>query len=263
MPDSEAGRFVAALLERHAAPLRRSEFLKAIRALSARYVERRATLTDRSPLDSKGKRAAFAAYYGAVHYLTVRHVLAALDPRAQPARIIDLGCGTGVAGAAWAGVRPVSDQCQTPLLHGIDRSGWAAIEAAWTYRTLGLTGRVTRGDFVRAASDLLSRTDRRLDQTGIVLAWSTNELDAPARRRLHDTLIGLARAGASILIVEPISRRAAPWFDEWAQTITTAGGRHDEWSFNQPRPAALAEIDAEVGFDRDALTARTLAINLP
>jgi hypothetical protein len=287
MPDPEAERFIAALLERHAAPLRRSEFLKAIRALSARYVERRATLADRSPLDSAGKRAAFAAYYGALHYLTVWHVLDGLDSRAQPTRIVDLGCGTGVAGAAWArrGRRRVrggseegqtrvgggSEEGQTPVLQGIDRSGWAATEAAWTYRTLGLVGRVTRGDLVRSARSLAVRKplagpkpgpayERR---TGIVLAWSSNELDAMARRQLLAALVDLGRAGASILIVEPISRRAAPWFDDWADTIATAGGRHDDWRFTAPRPRALAEIDAEVGFDRTALTARTLAINLP
>jgi hypothetical protein len=36
------------------------ELTRAIRALSARYVESRAQLPDRSPLDSAGKRAAFA-----------------------------------------------------------------------------------------------------------------------------------------------------------------------------------------------------------
>jgi hypothetical protein len=258
----DADRFVAALLDRHAAPLRRSEFLKAIRALSARYVERRAALPDRSPLDSAGRRAAFAAYYAPLHFLTVSHIVSALGSR-PPARIIDLGCGTGVAGAAWAGVRPGSDQGQTPVLHGIDRSGWAVAEAAWTYRTLGLTGRATRGDLVREASSLLSRAHRQLNRTGIVLAWSSNELEGEARTRLLTTLVELGKAGASILIVEPISRRAAPWFDDWADSIAKAGGRQDDWSFDQPRPPALSRIDDEVGFDRSALTARSLAINLP
>jgi SAM-dependent methyltransferase len=264
MPDPEAARFIAALLDRYAAPLRRSEFLKAIRALSARYVERRAALTDRSPLDSAGKRAAFAAYYGALHYLTVWKVLDALDPapprssRPPLTRIVDLGCGTGVAGAAWAKRLNAG-----AAIRGVDRSGWAVTEAAWAYRTLGLAGRVTRGDLVRAASSLLSRADRQLDRTGIVLAWSSNELDDDARTILLTTLVELGQAGASILVVEPVSRRAAPWFDDWADVITKAGGRHDDWSFDAPRPAALAEIDAEAGFDRDALTARTLAINPP
>ena len=255
-------QFIAALLDRHAAPLRRSEFLKAIRALSARYVERRATLADRSPLDSAGKRAAFAAYYAPLHYLTVRHVLGALGPSSAPlSRIVDLGCGTGVAGAAWAGVVRGSGPGTTPVLHGVDRSGWAVEEAAWTYRTLGLSGRATRGDLVRAAQALAAREN--VGETGVILAWSSNELEAPARNRLLSTLVELGRSGASILIVEPISRRAAPWFDDWAAVITKAGGRRDEWRFDAPRPPALSSIDDDVGFDRAALTARSLAINLP
>jgi hypothetical protein len=283
--DPSAERFIGALLDRHAAPLRRSEFLKAIRALSARYVERRATLADRSPLDSAGKRAAFAAYYAPLHYLTVRHVLGALESRHTTpfTRIVDLGCGTGIAGAAWAerlfldggdpctppsalhsagpGARSVPRATRPPTVQGIDRSGWAVEEAAWTYRTLGIPGRATRGDLVRAAESLAARKDLR--RTGVILAWSSNELAPASRTRLFSTLVELGRAGASILIVEPISRRAAPWFDDWAAVITKAGGRQDEWSFDEPRPPALSSLDAEVGFDRAALTARSLAINLP
>jgi hypothetical protein len=254
-----AEQFIAALLDRHAAPLRRPEFLKAIRALSARYVERRATLADRSPLDSAGKRAAFAAYYAPLHYLTVRHVLGALHSRHTTplTRVVDLGCGTGVAGAAWAA------RHSHATVHGIDRSGWAVEEAVWTYRTLGVPGRAKRGDLVRAAESLVARRDRPLEGTGVILAWSSNELDAPARSRLLATLVEVGRSGAAILIVEPISRRAAPWFDGWADVITKAGGRKDDWSFDEPRPSALSSVDAEVGFDRSALTARSLAINLP
>ena len=270
----DAEHFVAALLDRHAAPLRRPEFLKAVRALSARYVERRATLADRSPLDSAGKRAAFAAYYAPLHYLTVAAILRRLDAARRPvARVADLGCGTGVAGAAWAGaragsdggqtgVRPGSDEGQTPFVQGIDRNGWAVAEAAWTYRTLGLPGRATRGDLVRAAESL-ARKNQVLDRTGVILAWSSNELGEAPRRRLLSTLVELGRRGAAVLIVEPISRRAAPWLDDGAAAIGRAGGRQDEWRFDEPRPAALAAIDAEVGFDRSALTARSLAINLP
>jgi hypothetical protein len=280
--DAHAERFIAALLDRHAAPLRRSEFLKAIRALSARYVERRATLADRSPLDSAGKRAAFAAYYAPLHYLTVAAILSRLNASERPlTRIVDLGCGTGVAGAAWAGrmangrarngagvgprgVKRAWRGAGVPaiqeMVQGIDRSGWAVEEAAWTYRTLGISGRATRGDLVRAAESLAVRKDRG---TGVILAWSSNELEASARNRLLATLVELGRSGASILIVEPISRRAAPWFDDWAAVITNAGGRQDDWSFDEPRPAALSRIDIEVGFDRTALKARSLAINLP
>ncbi len=88
----------------------RSEFLKAIRALSARYVERRGVLADRSPIDSAGKRAAFAGFYAPLHFLTVRAVVAS-PGRPAAGNHIDRGCrlrhgrgrrglGAGVRGAA-------------------------------------------------------------------------------------------------------------------------------------------------------------------
>ena len=61
------------------ASLSRVEFLRAARALSARYVETRRTLPDRSPLDSAGKRAAFALLFGPIHFAAVAGVVDALD----------------------------------------------------------------------------------------------------------------------------------------------------------------------------------------
>ena len=57
--------------------------------------------------------------------------------------IIDLGCGTGAAGAAWAlaaGGASVS---------GFDRSVWAIAEANWSYRQLAVRGRAMRQDLAR------------------------------------------------------------------------------------------------------------------
>jgi hypothetical protein len=261
-PDADA--FVAALVERHATPLRRPEFLKAIRALSARYVEKRAALRDRPPLDSAGKRAAFAAYYAPLHLCTVAAIARAIGRDRSLMRLVDLGCGTGV-GAAWALELP-----SPPVLQGIDRSGWAADEAAWTYRTLGLAGRAARGDLVRAADDLvLAATStaglkpRGYERTGVILAWSANELDARQRKALLTALLQLARDGASVLVVEPLSRRAVPWFDGWAEAALRAGGRHDEWRIDEPLPALLAELAEGAGLKQEELLARSLAINLP
>src|SRR6185503_19840169 len=69
---SDAGVITAswlrALEQRHLANLTRQEFTRAVRALSARYVERRGQLPDRSLLDSAGKRAAFALFYAPLHF---------------------------------------------------------------------------------------------------------------------------------------------------------------------------------------------------
>src|SRR6187549_1523528 len=71
------------------------------RALSSAYVERRHAVA--SGLDGAGKRAAFALYYAPLHFRATSHVLHAVGAASPPPRtIVDLGCGTGAAGAAWA-----------------------------------------------------------------------------------------------------------------------------------------------------------------
>ena len=164
--------WLAALHERHRSALTSAEFLKALRALSARYVERRAELAGRSPLDSAGKRAAFAAFYAPLHFLTTREIVRALglaperagtsahgarrtvidppkDGRTTRALIVDLGCGTGVASAAWARA-----QGGSPALLGIDSHPWALAEARWNWRKLGLKGETRRSDLVIEAERL-------------------------------------------------------------------------------------------------------------
>ncbi len=257
MFDKTFDTWLAALDARYVRSLSRPEFLKAIRALSARYVEQRFQLPRRSPLDSAGKRAAFAAFYAPLHFLTARDVLRATGAARRPLdTIVDLGCGTGVAGAAWALVLD-----RQPQIEGVDRQGWAVDEANWTWRALGLRGRARRGDLVNAVDQLLERSGRDAPKRlGLVLGWTVNELETPERRRLQPMLLELGRRGCSVLIIEPLARRLTPWFDEWAAAFAAAGGRHDDWKFDLALPGWLAEIDAEAGFQREGLSARTLVL---
>jgi hypothetical protein len=251
----DADRWVAALLDRHLAALHRPEFLKAVRALSVRYVERRHALVDRSPLDSAGKRAAFAAFYAPLHFLTMRAILQALRDATSPVdRVTDLGCGTGVTGAAWALENP------TPVdLTGVDRHPWALGEARWNWREMGLRGRAVRSDLGQWLSNASeARAGAPLARHGIVMAWSMNELPDQARQRVQDALIDLVSRGANVLVVEPVSRRLVPWWDDWASRVVDVGGRADEWRFDGPLPPALAALDEAAGFGRDALTARSV-----
>src|SRR5260221_11312791 len=102
---------MAALERRHLADLTFSEVSRALRSLSSAYVERRGRLAAGAALDGAGKRAAFALFYGPLHYLLVREIVGRLPgaDRAVP-RLVDLGCGTGAAGAAWAGRQLPSPQ---------------------------------------------------------------------------------------------------------------------------------------------------------
>src|SRR5918993_4003794 len=128
--------WLAALEKRHLANLRVPELTPALRALSSAYVERRHKVAAGATLDSAGKRAAFALFYAPLHFIIVSHVVRAIGAVAPaPRSIVDLGCGTGVAGAAWA-----IASGSTPSVIGIDRHPWAVEEARWTYRTLRLLG---------------------------------------------------------------------------------------------------------------------------
>src|SRR2546428_10197693 len=96
-------RWIAAVETRHLADFRFVEVTRALRALSSAYVERRHAMQRGAALDSAGKRAAFSLFYGPLHFLAVRHIVRELGARvADAATILDLGCGSGVAGAAWA-----------------------------------------------------------------------------------------------------------------------------------------------------------------
>src|SRR5258708_21956405 len=121
--------WLAALEKRHLANLTRPELTRALRALSSCYVERREKLTSGAALEGAGKRAAFALFYGPLHFLTVTAVVRARLAHEIPLdTIADLGCGTGVAGAALApaSARPASNA-------GPHRSTWAGQEANCTY----------------------------------------------------------------------------------------------------------------------------------
>ena len=135
-------------------------------------------------------------------------------PRA-PRRIVDLGCGTGVAGAAWALAAGGAS------VLGLDRHPWAVDEARWTYRTLGLDGDARRAD--------VGRLELRRPPDAIVAGYVLNELDDAVRDTVLADLAGWAAKGAAVLVVEPISRSVAPWMKRWETVVEQAGGRHDEW----------------------------------
>jgi hypothetical protein len=211
-------RWVAALEARHLADLTFSEVARALPAL----------------------------FYGPLHYLLVREITRALGPDQDGVRtLIDLGCGTGVAGAAWA-----ENFRTAPAIVGIDRSSWALAEAARTYREFGLKARIRSGDLAAIAWPK--------PPVAVVAAYSVNELADTPREAVLQRLVDRGIAGDAVLVIEPLAGFVAPWWKRWRDRFESAGGREDEWRFRAELPDIVAKLDRAAGLDHRELTGRSL-----
>jgi SAM-dependent methyltransferase len=243
----------------HAGSLTDRELRTGVQALSGLYVEGRARgrLAARS-LSGAAKRAAFATYYAALHFLTIRAVIQCLhdDPRfgstwpGAVRRVLDLGCGTGAAGAA-AALETARDGV-APLVLGVDVSGWALSDARRTWKAFGLRGRALRKALPAGAG-------RPADAGLAVAGWSVNELDDDAR----NTLLAWARdhvsRGGALLVVEPLAGSAVPWWSEWRDLLETVGCVDGSVKADAPRLEFVERLDRASGLDHSRLGARWLA----
>jgi hypothetical protein len=238
--------WIQSLEARHLSELRFPEVSRALRALSSTYIERRGTIHHGAALAGAGKRAAFALFYGPLHYLIVDEVVRHLDSHGdQPRALIDLGCGTGAAGAAWvvrASLGPVT---------AIDRNPWSLAEAGRTYRHFNVPVRTRQDDMTTASWPA---------RAAVLAAFSVNELAADRRDHLLRRFLERAARGDAILVVEPVARSVAPWWPAWQAAFASAGGRADEWRFRPVLPEIVAKLDRAAGLDHHELTARSLWI---
>lgn len=245
MSDSSFSVWLAALEKRHLASLRPSEVSRALRSLSSYYVERRSKLAQGAALNTAGKRAAFALFYGPLHFLVTREIITAIERARYVAQILDLGCGTGAAAAAWA---VTGGRCE---VNGVDKHPWAVDEANWTYRQFAITGYARQADIVRTAI-------RGRKGHGILAAYSINELDDESRATLLPRLREAKENGSHVLVIEPIAKKALTWWPEWEGEFLTAGGRTDEWRFRTELPERQRALGRAAGLDPRELTARSL-----
>jgi predicted RNA methylase len=242
---SSSSKFYAYLEQletRHLADLRFSEVTRALRALSSAYVERReSALADHKALDGAGKRAAFALYYGPLHFLLVQHIVREIGMTLRPGLVVDLGCGTGVAGAA------VATSGSRLGVVGFDTHPWTLEEARFTYKAFGLHGDVRRAH--------AAKTRFPKDTSIIVAAFVVNELKDGDRASLLETI---KASRVSTLIVEPISQRISPWWGEWAAAFEQMGGRADVWKARIEVPPHVRRLAKAAGLRPEMLTARSL-----
>ena len=246
-------QWLASLDERYLADLTVAEVTRALRALSSCYVERREKLAAGGALDGAGKRAAFALFYGPQHFFITRAIVRRVQPTlesgaaARPVytHVVDLGCGTGSAGAAAA------LECGATSIEGFDVNSWAVREANWTYRAFGLSGRARVVNMTRS-------TIRARAGTLIVAAYSINELSEAAREVIFARMLEAHRRGAGLLVIEPIGRRVNRWWDSWAGAVRHAGGREDDWRLPVVLPPRQRTLARAAGLDVQVMTARSL-----
>ena len=239
--------WLAALENRHLTNLRFSEVTRALRALSSAYVQRRHTLSRGGALNGAGKRAAFALFYGPLHFLIVKDLVQRLRLQ-TPKTILDLGCGTGAAGAAWA-----LTTTSNPRIIGIDRHPWSISETRWTHKQLNLKSVLRTTDLVR-----LYQPKKHF---GIVASYVLNELDKNRRISVIQTLFNWASDDIPLLIIEPISKTVNPWWDDVAQMAVKRGGRYDQWRWSVDFPPLLKKLAHSAGLNHQKVAARSILIN--
>jgi hypothetical protein len=133
---------------------------------------------------------------------------------------------------------------------GIDRHSWAADEARWTYRALGVRGTARQGD--------ASRLPIMKAGSAAIAAYVLNELAAEVRARVENQLFAAAGRGVRVLILEPIARGVAPWWGDTARRAEGVGGRADEWRFEVDLPPLLRTLDKAAGLNHRELTVRSI-----
>ncbi len=222
---------------------------RALRALSSAYVERRSSIADGDPLHGRGKRAAFALFYAPLHFLLIDRIVRSLPHAREAARLLDLGCGTGASGAAWASA------CDGDVVvTAVDRNAWAVGEARHTFRHFGVPARVRQED--------VARVRLPTEPTAILASFTLNEMADADRDRLLERLVDYAaRPGNQLLIVEPLARFVARWWKLWRSRIESAGGREDEWRVRAELPAIVAKLDRATGLDHREITGRSLYVS--
>jgi hypothetical protein len=91
----------------------------------------------------------------------------------------------------------------------------------------------------------------------VVAAFVVNELKDGDRAALLDQI---KQSRKRTLIVEPISQRISPWWNQWADEFAKIGGRADIWKARLDPPPIVKRLAKAAGLRPDMLTARSLFV---
>lgn len=240
--------YLQAIYQRYFNNLTFQELRRSIQVLSSLYVERRQELRKKG-IAGRGKRAAFALYYGALHFLAVQDLVSklALDVLLLT-DIVDLGCGTLATGIAWTMAMK-----KPPRLLGIEQQAWAANEARWAIQTTGLHGNVRVGDIVT--------TPWKGERVGVLCAFILNELDDSERDKMANTLLVQEKPNRVTLVIEPIGNRTTPWWPIWKERVLLKNGREDVWALDLALPDWLQNLERASGLNHQPYKVKTLCWN--
>lgn len=244
--DPAFGRWLAWLETRSDEALSFSEIRRGVQALSSDYVSRRIeTSGSGKALSGRAKRAAFASFYSPVHFLIARQIICALGvPSPKIRQVQDLGCGLGVASAAWA-----LASARRPAVWACDKSAWSVEEAKKSYRAFGVRARVDRRPIAGIPAPRNGQA--------LVAAYSVNELPSEERDALLNRCLEAHRS-SGVLIIEPIAIRPLKWWSSWQRAFVRLGGRADEWQLQLQLPDSVQRIDRAAGWDHRESKARSL-----
>jgi len=224
------------------------EVRRGVQALSARYVEGRShDGIAPGALAGAGLRVAFASFYAPLHFRIASAAAAALPSqwRDGAERVIDLGAGTGAVGAALALA------CGATRVLALDRSAWALGEARRSFAALGVAGRTRR-------AELPAGVPRVRPGDLLCAGWTLNECPPELRARIVEQLTRALDAGARVIVLEPLARAAAPWWDELAAALAPRGFASALHKWAIERPDWIERLDQASGLDHREIGARVL-----
>jgi len=224
------------------------EVRRGVQALSARYVEGRSQDgIAAGALAGAGLRVAFASFYAPLHFLVASAAAAALPGtwRDGALRVVDLGAGTGAVGAALALA------CGATRVLALDRSAWALGEARRSFAALGVAGRTRR-------VELPAGVPRTRPGDLLCAGWTLNECRPELRARIVTQLTRALGAGARVIVLEPLARAAAPWWDELAAELVPRGFASELHKCSIERPDWIERLDEASGLDHREIGARVL-----